>query len=471
MKKIIIWGMIVLGALSLALMGFQCSSAELTSAKLYIQRKEYQNAEAQLTKELNKNPKNEEAWFLLGQVRIELQDYRGMKEAFAKALEIAPTHRLEISGQEAGVWGRVFNYGVEKINSVTDSTGAVDSSKFGEAIEAFKLAIYIMPDSAMNNENLGFAYYRRGDIDSAITPLTIAMEKKNSLFAIRVLSSIYLSRAAEFKSKFTEQNRADIEEARNIELLKEKMKAVDVKIYIGQPSSVKQEKTGKGKKAVVSKEMWAYDKLNLVVTVEDGIVTNINFSKPYVPRIDSTNHKLSLAEYSKAIYVLKKGVQLAPSDAELSESLMNSYIGADLTEEARALLNDRVQKYPDSKYDRYNLGVFLLKDNKFEEAISEFKSVLEIDPAFSSATYNLAATFVNWGVAIQDSLKKVGNEENKSYKDKFKEAIPYLLKVTSEQPENLQILDLLVQVYANTGETEKAKEFYDKSEAIRKSKN
>ena len=54
MKKFIIYGMLVISAASLALMGFQCSSAEMTSAKLYIQRKEFQNAEAQLLKEVAK---------------------------------------------------------------------------------------------------------------------------------------------------------------------------------------------------------------------------------------------------------------------------------------------------------------------------------------------------------------------------------------------------------------------------------
>ena len=50
MKKHIVVGMLIVTALSLALMGFQCSSAEITSAKLYIQRKDYANAEAQLIK-------------------------------------------------------------------------------------------------------------------------------------------------------------------------------------------------------------------------------------------------------------------------------------------------------------------------------------------------------------------------------------------------------------------------------------
>lgn len=471
MKKFILWGMIVIGAVSLALMGFQCSSAELTSAKLYIQRKDYQNAEVQLQKELAKNPKSEEAWYLLGQVRIELRDYRGMKDAFQKALEISPTHKKEIDNFTQAAWGQVFNYGVEKINNIVDSTGREDSSKIDDAIEAFKLAAYLMPDSVMNLENLGFAYYRKGDNDSAAMVLQEAFEKRNSLFAVRLLSSIYMIRASEYKNKFNEQNSVALDEVKNLEQVREKIKGADVKYFIGQPSSVKQEKSGKGAKAKVIKEEWEYAKYNLVVTLEADYVTKVTFSAPYVPAIDSSNHKRAVAVYEKAIAVLKKGMQQAPEDQEISENLMNAYIGAEKNEEARALLNDRVKRYPDSKYDRYNLGVFLLKDNKFEEAVNEFKAALQIDPAFSSATYNLAATYVNWGVAEQERLKKEGKEDDKSYQEKFKLAIPYLEKVIEEKQDDVQILELLGQVYANLGQNEKAKTAYDKADAIRRVRN
>jgi len=472
MKKFILWGMLVIGAVSLALMGFQCSSAEMTSAKLYIQRKEYEGAEAQLQKELNKNPNNEEAWYLLGKaVYFELNDYKKMKEVFLKALEIAPTHKKEIELTTYEAWGRIFNYGVERINHIVDSTGKVDSSKIDGAIEAFKLATFIMPDSMINHENLGFAYYRKGDYDSAIAPLSAALEKRSSILAARILKDIYMSKANEYKTKFTEQNQALLDEAKNVEQIKEKIKASDVKYYLGQPSSVNQEKKGSGKKAVVGKEEWMYDKYNLVVTVEKDMVTKVKFTKPYAPAIDSTDFKLAVAEFEKAIEVLKKGMQLDPADADFSETLMNAYIGAEKNEEARQLLSDRVQRFPDSKFDRYNLGVFLLKENKFEGAVNEFKAVLSIDPAFSQATYNLAAAYVNWGVAEQERLTKEGKEADKSYQEKYRLAVPYLEKVIETEENNVPILELLGKVYANLGQSDKAKTAYEKADKIRQGRN
>ncbi len=465
MKKFIIYGMLIISAASLAIMGFQCSSAEMTSAKLYIQRKEFQNAEVQLQKELAKNPKNEEAWYMLGQIRVELKDYKGMKDAFVKALEVAPMHKKEIEGQTLAIWGRMFNQGVEEINKAEDTEG------FDKAIESFKLASYVLPESLINYQNIGLAYYRKGDVDSAIEPLTMSAEKGKSIIAIKVLSNIYLVRANELKSKFTEQNREAMEEMKNLESIKERIKAADVKYYLGQPTTVNKETKGKGKKAVVVRETWLYAKYNLTVTIEGDMVSSVKYATPYKIPIDSTNHRQSIVEFGKAIEALKKGSALYPEDPEISENLMNSYIGAERNEEARRLLDARVIKYPNSKYDNYNLGVFLLKDNKFEESVNAFLRVVEIDPAFSAAVYNLAATYVNWGVAEQERLRNEKKEDDKSYQEKYRIAVPYLEKVIVEKPNDVQIWELLGQVYANLGQAEKATQAYNKADSIRQGKN
>jgi tetratricopeptide (TPR) repeat protein len=256
-----------------------------------------------------------------------------------------------------------------------------------------------------------------------------------------------------------------------LEIVRDNIKGADVKYFIGDPTAVNKETKGKGKAAQVVKEVWTYAKYNLTVTVEGEIVTGVKFSKPFVPTIDSSDHQLSLKEYVKAIEVLKKGNDLFPEDAELSESLMNAYIGAELNDDARILLNDRVKKYPNSKYDRYNLGVFLLKDNKYEASVNEFKAVLEIDPSFGSAVYNLAATYVNWGVAEQERLKKEKKDEDKSYQEKYRAAVPYLEKVSAEKTTDVQIWELLGQVYANLGEVDKANAAYKKADDIRQGKN
>ncbi|MBW7888347.1 MAG: tetratricopeptide repeat protein [Bacteroidetes bacterium] len=467
MKKFVLWGVYAIGLVSLMLMGFQCSSKEMTSAKLYIQRKEYENAAKQLETEVAKNPVNEEAWFLLGQVHSELKQYKEMKDAFVKTLEVSPKHKKEIDSYNLSTWSRLFNHGIDVVNKAKDSAGVI------QAVESFTMAAYIEPDSLINQDMIGYCYYRAGDFDSAIPYLKEAFEKGKLLTSCTRLGNIYLLRADDHRRKFLEVNDAALQTKKNLENIHENMKAADVKFYIGQPSSTNKPTPvkGKGKKTEPQKEQWMFDQYNLVLTVDGDLISEVKYTKPYTPNIDSSEIKSAYKEYDKAIGVYRKGIEFFPEDQEISDNLMNSFIGAERNDEAFALLNARVKKYPDSKLDHYNLGVFFLRDNKFEDAVNQFSEVLRLDDKYSQAIYNLAATYVNWGVAVQDQLKKDGKEGDKSYQEKFRKAIPYLEKVREEKPNDVRILDLLGQVYANLGDAAKAKEAYDKADAVRSGKN
>ena len=56
-------------------LGFQCSSPELTSTRLYIQQKNWDNALASAEKEVKNNPKSVEGWYYVGWLRAEKGNY------------------------------------------------------------------------------------------------------------------------------------------------------------------------------------------------------------------------------------------------------------------------------------------------------------------------------------------------------------------------------------------------------------
>ncbi len=481
MKRLIPLGILAIAVSFIVTTGFQCSSAELTSAKLYMQRKDYQKAAEQLEKEITKNPKSEEGYFLLGEVREEMKDYKAMKDAFDKALAIAPTHEKEIHAYELSTWGHLFNQGVDAINNSTDSIG------YDKAINLFSTAIYVMPESTFTYRNLGLAYYRANKMDDAIANLTMAFNKAHDAFACRLMGRIYIDSAGVLKSRFIDTNRDIFTAMKNLSSIHEKMQAADVKYLLGEPSSVSKVGSQKKKGKTEGKEEWTYTQYHLRLTVEGGNVVAVNYSTPYAPTIDSTDYRGAVALYDKAIDILKQGSHLFPEDAEISENLMNSYIGAERNDEARQLLLARVKKYPDSKFDHYNLGVFLLKDSNYVDAIEQFKETLRLDSTeavsadssiaarhdttiVANALYNLAASYVNWGVAEQEKAKEAGKEDA-SFKEKFKLALPYLEEVVKKKGGDVQMWELLGQVYANLNQQDKAIEAYKKADEIRQGKN
>ncbi len=469
MKLLLQFGIIAVVLAAISTTGFECASSEMTSANLYIQRKEYDNAKVQLLKEIAKNPKNEEAYYLLGKgVQYMQGDYRGMKVSFDSALAIAPTHKKEIQLLELNAWGKLYNQGVDEINRSIDTAAYLE-----KAIATFSTAVAVLPESLVTRRTLGVAYLRNNDMANAAAQFTIAFEQGKDTISAKLLGRIYLDSGNVLKTNFLAAHREEYESMKNLASIHEKLKTVDVSYLLGD-SLIKISKPQKPKRGdTKEKETWRIEKYHLTLSVEDGLVTKLKYDddKPYTPQIDSTEFKAAIEQFNKAVAVMKKAQALFPEDPEISESLMKAYIGAEREEEARILLVARVKKYPDSKIDHYNLGVFLLKDSSFSDAITEFKTALTLDSAFSDALYNIAATYVNWGVVEQAKLKAAGKDDDVSYKERYRMALPYLENVVVMKKNDVLMWELLGQVYANLNMKEKALQAYDKADAIRQGKN
>lgn len=176
--------------------GFQCGSAETTSAKLYIQQKQYDKAEESLTKEVVKNDKNEEAWFLLGQVRIELKKYVEANDAYNKALSLSDEHKKDIMNNKLALWQQMTNEGINAYNKGRD-----DPSNYNTAIDRFKTASTFAPDSATTYYLIALAYNAKNDYSNALASLDIALQKNPKyVSAARLRGQIHYFQGEEKKA-------------------------------------------------------------------------------------------------------------------------------------------------------------------------------------------------------------------------------------------------------------------------------
>ena len=163
---------IVLAALVFTITGFQCGSAELTSAKLYVQQKNWAKAEESCLKELAKNDKNEEAWYILGQVRYETKKYPAALEAFNRASGISDAHKADIGKYRLVMWQSAFNDGVRYYNAGRDT-----ASYYAKALESFNSAIAAQPDSAMSYYVAGRTALAMKDMNTAVGYFENALTK------------------------------------------------------------------------------------------------------------------------------------------------------------------------------------------------------------------------------------------------------------------------------------------------------
>ena len=156
---------------------FQCASTEITSARLYLQQKNYDKAIETLEQEVQKNPQSAEGLYLLGFVYGEKGNIAKMAENFYKSLEVSEQFKKEINESRNYHWANNFNAGVAYFNKAAQTT-AEDSTKmmFDKSIEKFKDAILAQPDSVDTYKNLTFAYLNAGRTDEAIEPLKKLVE-------------------------------------------------------------------------------------------------------------------------------------------------------------------------------------------------------------------------------------------------------------------------------------------------------
>jgi len=200
--------LIVLGGLLFS--GFQCSSTEMTSAKLYIQQKNYDKALDALKKEVAKNPKSDEGWYYLGVVYGEKENYNDMIDAFDKSLSVSKKFETNIAESKRYFWANLFNRGVsffQKGSTAKDE----DSIKvyYDKSITAFDYAVRLEPDSASTYKNLAFVYMNAQKFDEAIPVLEKLIEKDKSADGYKFLGEILYNKGIVQKNQYTETKNSE----------------------------------------------------------------------------------------------------------------------------------------------------------------------------------------------------------------------------------------------------------------------
>jgi tetratricopeptide (TPR) repeat protein len=451
--------------------GFQCGSSEMTSAKLYIQQGKLDEAIKNLDEELAKNPTNEEAWYLLGRVKADKEDFAGMVDAFHHAEKVGQKYAKDIKDVTYTYWGKYMNIGANSFNKAKDS-----SEYYDQAIDAFKTATIIEPDSAAAYKHLGFSYLAKNDLANALGPL-----EKSFAMSGDPVSGQYIG---EIENEWGQRHKAKFESPDNKVEIRIWMTPDQVRGILGEPTS---KSTKKEKK--VTKEKWVYADKNLTLNFEDGELRSweengkMEEKEPWVFYKSYAEHDSAMKYLDRAISVLEKVSKAEPHNAEVIGLLSNAYIAADKGATAIETFKRGVEEDPKNKYFHYNYGVLLLDlvnsdsvkadttgalaNSVYERAIEQFKAAVSIDSTYESALYNLGATYVNWGVFIRESAHDPTTVED-LYKGKFKLALPYLEEMTRLKPDDANAWELVGKVYANLGRGKEATAVFEKVDQLRK---
>ncbi|MFH1161483.1 MAG: tetratricopeptide repeat protein [bacterium] len=182
-------------------------------------------------------------------------------------------------------------------------------------------------------------------------------------------------------------------------------------------------------------------------------------------------------DYTNAMKYIEIAKQEYPSDSKVSLGETSIYLTFDMTDKALSnllvyiatdTLNYSVYFALGTIYDRMANDSTLSDTNKlpaFNDAIAAYKKTLELNPEYFDAYYNIGALCVNKAALIDLEANKLPLEESVLFEKLKGEAnsylimaAPYLEKAIMMQPNDLNTLQTLRQIYVRTNQTVKLKE-------------
>lgn len=416
----------------------------MTTAKVAFTNKDYDKAEEYLKKEIEKNPKNEEALIMLADVKDIKGDLKGAAIAINEAEKVVkiPENVSNVALTKNKLWVTAYNKGIQFYNRYFSSK---EKNLLDSSIQQFDIAILLRPERADFYSVKGTALELKGDTSEAILfyqNYIKLMEKEIEL--------------ANNKGVYINIPRKDA-----VKILGEPNTSTGHKLDRMTDSTVTDKYIIDGKEVFIFSSKsdnddlkvkgWSVDPPKSWPEFERTQFSTFNIS----PLIDLTTIYYDKKELDKALKYISIMTFLDPNNVDANAFRIQIYREQGKTDEALNSLNKLVQKYPDNKMFWAAIGDILLTMQKYDDAIDKYEHALKIDPAYIIVFRNLASAYKNKASIIQrEQQDKI--DKDKNYKPNSDEYLPMLEKSadyfekcrkSEDFEEDLDVLGDLINIY------------------------
>lgn len=167
----------------------------------------------------------------------------------------------------------------------------------------------------------------------------------------------------------------------------------------------------------------------------------------------------------KSIEYIRKGREAYPENNNLLVIELDYYLQSGKHEEALNNLNKAIEK--DGSNATYFFARGSVYDNlkEVDKAVADYKKAIEIKPDYFDPNYNLGAYYynaaadkINVANELDISKTKEYNKLKEEAKADFTTAVPYIEVANKTMPEDIDTANMLIKLYTQTGDYEKAKE-------------
>ncbi len=181
---------------------------------------------------------------------------------------------------------------------------------------------------------------------------------------------------------------------------------------------------------------------------------------------------LSNAERSDdALALAKSAREKHPRNRGLILEELNIYLREGRLEEALANLELAIENEPKNEILIFSKGSVLDNLGRLDEAREAYEQAIEVNPDYFDALYNLGAMYFNKGAEKVNAANEVPPKQQKLYNDLMEEAKEWFGKAKpifehghKINPEDVNTIRSLRDIYARTGEDDKLLEMSKKLE-------
>ncbi len=383
MKRV---SVLYLGAIAAAVLvqGFQCGSADMTTARRAVQQKDFDKAKQALNNALAANPDNVDAMILLASVYDGLEQPDSSATMYQRALNsssIKPDQRDVAGVTLFQQWAAAYNKGLKTYSEAMSSKG--DPAKLREALNLFETALRIRPEYTDVHANVGETNERLGDTIRAMEAYARYYTSEQAAIEAITAAGVTLgsTRGQMIKALGTPKNT--------------KMDSLDAGILYGDSYVIG------GKRTII----FSYSE-----NTDDAIVEGWRFDPPTTliekeivrPRIVSVGPMKNAAfidfnrgRFSEALQWADVVARAKPADQELTALRGQAMARSGRANLAIDELKARVAKDPSAVQPRVELMTMYTNTERYDEALSIGEEVLALEPNNEAALYESAANAKN----------------------------------------------------------------------------
>ncbi|HDZ40595.1 MAG TPA: tetratricopeptide repeat protein [Bacteroidetes bacterium] len=169
---------------------------------------------------------------------------------------------------------------------------------------------------------------------------------------------------------------------------------------------------------------------------------------------------LEQGKIENAETALRNAFEAYPEDEQILLTMIQFFIDNDKRQEALDYLNLALEDAPDNYNLHYAKGVMHMQSEDYDKALESMLKSIELEDEYFNSQYNAGVCYYNKGANMLQAANEIMDpaEYNKAFeeaKEVFAKAIPYMEKARELNPDDMDTLTSLKELYYRLQMTDK----------------